>query len=213
MSGSFFSLFSRASSYPRADLLVSVQIPILVVEDSWREVLPRKVEEIRHKRFISFLLLSLLLSLASWTKLTLHYLVFVTFLSAQARGNQSLRPITIKQFLSASQPHPDADFIIDDVDVNQVSIHRFSFALCMDTVTLEVAGELEGEADLEGRRARWKEGRTRRSSAFPSFFSARSSPLFPLLSLSSGHRRRHRSKSRQPSYQRFNHSRRRNRTV
>ncbi|KAL7415051.1 hypothetical protein BDY24DRAFT_383552 [Mrakia frigida] len=40
----------------------------------------------------------------------------------KARGNQSLRPITIKQFLSASQPHPDADFIIDDVDVNQVTV-------------------------------------------------------------------------------------------
>ncbi|CDZ98517.1 Single-stranded DNA-binding replication protein A (RPA), medium (30 kD) subunit [Phaffia rhodozyma] len=42
---------------------------------------------------------------------------------AQKRsGNQSLRPVTIKQFNQASQAHPDAEFTVDDVDVASVTI-------------------------------------------------------------------------------------------
>lgn len=42
-------------------------------------------------------------------------------LSLQQRsGNQSLRPVTIKQFNAAAQAHPDAEFTVDDVDVSSV---------------------------------------------------------------------------------------------
>ena len=35
-------------------------------------------------------------------------------------GEGTLRPVTIKQILDAQQPHPDADFKIDEVEVSQV---------------------------------------------------------------------------------------------
>ena len=35
-------------------------------------------------------------------------------------GQDTLRPVTIKQVLDAQQPHPDADFKIDDVEITQV---------------------------------------------------------------------------------------------
>ncbi|WVQ73296.1 hypothetical protein IAR50_002864 [Cryptococcus sp. DSM 104548] len=38
----------------------------------------------------------------------------------KARGNQTIRPLTIKQFNEAQQVHPDADFSIDGEDVSQV---------------------------------------------------------------------------------------------
>lgn len=37
------------------------------------------------------------------------------------RANQTLRPVTIKQIREAKQPHPDADWQIDGVDVSHVS--------------------------------------------------------------------------------------------
>ena len=36
-------------------------------------------------------------------------------------GKDTLRPVTIKQVLDATQPHPDADFSIDDVEITQIS--------------------------------------------------------------------------------------------
>lgn len=36
-------------------------------------------------------------------------------------GQDTLRPVTIKQVLEAQQPHPDATFKIDDVEVTQLS--------------------------------------------------------------------------------------------
>ncbi|MCJ1472413.1 replication factor A protein 2 [Lambiella insularis] len=36
-------------------------------------------------------------------------------------GKDTLRPCTILQILSASQPHPDADFSLDDVEITQIS--------------------------------------------------------------------------------------------
>ncbi|KAL8736123.1 MAG: hypothetical protein Q9181_002538 [Wetmoreana brouardii] len=36
-------------------------------------------------------------------------------------SRETLRPCTIKQVLDASQPHPDADFKIDDVEVQQLT--------------------------------------------------------------------------------------------
>lgn len=36
-------------------------------------------------------------------------------------GKDTLRPVTIKQVLDAQQPHPDAEFKIDDVEITQVS--------------------------------------------------------------------------------------------
>jgi hypothetical protein len=39
-------------------------------------------------------------------------------------GNSTLRPVTIVQILQAAQPHPDADFAIEGVDLGSVSGHR-----------------------------------------------------------------------------------------
>lgn len=39
----------------------------------------------------------------------------------QKGGQSTLRPVTIKQIIGADQPHPDADFQIDGVDVGSVS--------------------------------------------------------------------------------------------
>ncbi|KAA6407743.1 MAG: replication factor A2 [Lasallia pustulata] len=36
-------------------------------------------------------------------------------------GKDTLRPVTIKQLLDAQQPHPDAEFKIDDVEITQVT--------------------------------------------------------------------------------------------
>ena len=43
--------------------------------------------------------------------------------SGKKRGNgpQSIRPVTIKQMLGVSQPHPDGEYRIDDAEVHQVS--------------------------------------------------------------------------------------------
>lgn len=35
-------------------------------------------------------------------------------------GQDTLRPVTIKQILDAQQPHPDADFKIDEIEISQV---------------------------------------------------------------------------------------------
>ena len=35
-------------------------------------------------------------------------------------GQDTLRPVTIKQVLDAQQPHPDADFKIDEIEISQV---------------------------------------------------------------------------------------------
>ncbi|KAL1413150.1 Replication factor A protein 2 [Vanrija albida] len=48
----------------------------------------------------------------------------------KSRPNQTLRPVTIKQIIDASQAHPDSDFQIDGVDVQAVqfvgSVHNQS---------------------------------------------------------------------------------------
>ncbi|KAL8712540.1 MAG: hypothetical protein Q9225_006930, partial [Loekoesia sp. 1 TL-2023] len=36
-------------------------------------------------------------------------------------SKDTLRPCTIKQVLDATQPHPDADFKIDDIEVQQLT--------------------------------------------------------------------------------------------
>ncbi|KAI9787174.1 MAG: replication factor A protein 2 [Geoglossum umbratile] len=41
--------------------------------------------------------------------------------ASKTYGKETLRPVTIKQLLEAKQPHPDADFKIDDVDITQVT--------------------------------------------------------------------------------------------
>lgn len=36
------------------------------------------------------------------------------------RASNTLRPVTIKQILEAVQPHPDAEFKLDDVELSHV---------------------------------------------------------------------------------------------
>lgn len=44
-------------------------------------------------------------------------------------GQQTLRPLTIKQVLEASQPHADADFLVDGVELGNVR-HPFTCPVC-----------------------------------------------------------------------------------
>ncbi|CCU99187.1 unnamed protein product [Malassezia sympodialis ATCC 42132] len=45
-----------------------------------------------------------------------------TACSPQRMGTQSLRPVTVRQVLHASQPHSDAPFTFDGAELSQVSI-------------------------------------------------------------------------------------------
>lgn len=44
----------------------------------------------------------------------------ISDLKGKGGGQQTLRPLTIKQVLEASQPHPDADFSVDGVELGSV---------------------------------------------------------------------------------------------
>ena len=52
-------------------------------------------------------------------------------------GKDTLRPVTIKQVVDAQQPHPDAEFKIDEVEIIQVSpldrSHGCLQSTCADT--------------------------------------------------------------------------------
>ncbi|KAL8913904.1 MAG: hypothetical protein Q9171_001397 [Xanthocarpia ochracea] len=95
------------------------------------------------------------------------------FMSGSQGGSQpnkntisrdTLRPCTIKQVLDASQPHPDADFKIDDVEVQQLTFvgqirnistqtTNITYKLDDGTGTVEVKQWIDSEAstmDLEG---------------------------------------------------------------
>lgn len=45
-----------------------------------------------------------------------------TSLHLQKAGAQTLRPVTIRQILDASQPHPDAEFSLDGAELGQVRV-------------------------------------------------------------------------------------------
>lgn len=55
--------------------------------------------------------------------------MFTDEILLQARGANTLRPVTIKQVLEASQPHPEADFKIDDADLSHVGFFYLSSAI------------------------------------------------------------------------------------
>lgn len=51
-----------------------------------------------------------------------YILILSTILtSPQAYGKDTLRPVTIKQVLEATQAHPDADFKLDGQEMTQVN--------------------------------------------------------------------------------------------
>ncbi|KAL8712962.1 MAG: hypothetical protein Q9220_002822 [cf. Caloplaca sp. 1 TL-2023] len=73
-------------------------------------------------------------------------------------SRDTLRPCTIKQILDASQPHPDADFKIDDVEVQQLTFvgqirnistqtTNITFKLDDGTGTVEVKQWIDAEND------------------------------------------------------------------
>lgn len=41
--------------------------------------------------------------------------------SQKRAGNNTLRPVTIRQILNAEQPHPDADFTLDGAELGQLT--------------------------------------------------------------------------------------------
>lgn len=78
----------------------------------------------------------------------------------QKRRVEALRPVTIKQLNEAQQPNPDADFLIDDVDIGQVRTQLF-----LQLVRCQGLGEEMGGCSrvvsqgLEGRCWRRRRGR------------------------------------------------------
>lgn len=40
---------------------------------------------------------------------------------SQRAGNNTLRPVTIRQILNAEQPHPDAEFVLDNAELGQLT--------------------------------------------------------------------------------------------
>lgn len=47
-------------------------------------------------------------------------MIFADEIHPQTRGTNTLRPVTIKQVHEAVQPHPEAEFKIDDVELSHV---------------------------------------------------------------------------------------------
>ncbi|PQE13698.1 replication factor A2 protein [Rutstroemia sp. NJR-2017a BVV2] len=84
-------------------------------------------------------------------------------------GKDTLRPVTIKQILDAVQPHPDADFKIDGVEVTQLSfigqVHSVSkqatnntYKVDDGTGLIEVKQWIDSEAEPENAKAVPQEG-------------------------------------------------------
>lgn len=40
---------------------------------------------------------------------------------SQRQGNNTLRPVTIRQILNAEHPHPDAEFTLDGAELGQLT--------------------------------------------------------------------------------------------
>lgn len=51
---------------------------------------------------------------------------------SQFSAKNTLRPVTVRQIISATQAHPDAEFKVDDQELGQVSPLLFSFRLARD---------------------------------------------------------------------------------
>ncbi|KAF6229098.1 hypothetical protein HO133_007212 [Letharia lupina] len=75
-------------------------------------------------------------------------------------GKDTLRPVTIKQVLDAQQPHPDAEFKIDDVEITQVSFvgqirnistqtTNITYKLDDGTGTIEVKQWIDADATMD----------------------------------------------------------------
>jgi len=77
---------------------------------------------------------------------------------AKKAANNSLRPVTIRQILDADQPHADADFCLDGVDLGQLSFvaivrnvsrnaTNVSYSVEDGTGTIEVRQWLDSQSD------------------------------------------------------------------
>lgn len=75
-------------------------------------------------------------------------------------GKDTLRPVTIKQVLDAQQPHPDAEFKIDDVEITQVAFvgqirnistqtTNITYKLDDGTGTIEVKQWVDADASMD----------------------------------------------------------------
>lgn len=75
-------------------------------------------------------------------------------------GKDTLRPVTIKQVLDAQQPHPDAEFKIDEVEITQVSFvgqirnistqtTNITYKLDDGTGTIEVKQWIDADASMD----------------------------------------------------------------
>ncbi|KOS15849.1 rfa2-dna replication factor 36 kda subunit [Malassezia pachydermatis] len=53
------------------------------------------------------------------------------------RGTNSLRPVTIRQVLNASQPHSDAPFVFDDAELSQVSLVAWIRSINRNTTNVQ----------------------------------------------------------------------------
>ncbi|RDW80471.1 putative replication protein A subunit [Coleophoma crateriformis] len=84
-------------------------------------------------------------------------------------GKDTLRPVTIKQIIDATQPHPEADFKIDGSEVTQLTFigqiqsisaqaTNTTFKLDDGTGLIEVKQWVDSDADPENARPQPKEG-------------------------------------------------------
>ncbi|KAM3069486.1 Replication factor A protein 2 [Clarireedia jacksonii] len=84
-------------------------------------------------------------------------------------GKDTLRPVTIKQIIEAVQPHPDADFKIDGVEITQLSfigqIHSISkqatnitYKIDDGSGLIEVKQWIDSEADPDDPKLTHNEG-------------------------------------------------------
>ncbi|KAL2070574.1 hypothetical protein VTL71DRAFT_13600 [Oculimacula yallundae] len=84
-------------------------------------------------------------------------------------GKETLRPVTIRQIIDAQQPHPDADFKIDNAEITQLTfigqINQISsqatnttFKLDDGTGLIEVKQWVDTDADPEAAKDLPKEG-------------------------------------------------------
>lgn len=69
-------------------------------------------------------------------------------------GQDTLRPVTIKQVLDAQQPHPDADFKIDEVEITQVMASRYLVTIYFGAYTGVLRLLLWARSETSRRRLR-----------------------------------------------------------
>lgn len=67
-------------------------------------------------------------------------MVALHFTVLQFSAKNTLRPVTIRQIISATQAHPDAEFKVDDQELGQVSLLSSSLRIAQHMESTEANG-------------------------------------------------------------------------